>query len=72
MEFLRITYSQAVALANDPNELYTPFYNGFDGQFYIYSPPYTPAELPNTFTIPQQQFDGLTPTNPTKPMFPKR
>lgn len=72
MKFLRLTYPQAMALSSDPNELYTPVYDNISSQFYIYSPPYTPAEQPNTFSLTQQQLDGLTPTNPTKPMYPKR
>lgn len=72
MNFLRLNLTQAKELADDPNEEYSPVYDSLSIAHYIYSPPYTSTELIDVHTLSSTQLDGLTPINPTKPMFPRK
>lgn len=69
---LKISQSQANNLANKVDEVYTPCYSSTSLQYYFYKTSYTASEIPNTVTLPYTYADGLTPVNPSKPMFPKK
>jgi len=72
MNFLRLTTTQLATATNNSNEIYTPVYDGVSQSHYIYRDTYTSVELPDVYNLSQTQLDGLTPIDPTKPMFPKR
>lgn len=69
---LKITQSEANNLANKSSEIYTPCYSSTPLQYYFYKASYTASEIPNTITMPYTYADGLTPVNPSKPMFPRK
>lgn len=70
--FLQISQSQANNLANKPNEVYSPFRDQNTNKYYIFKDSYTSTELPNTVNLQDSYVDGLTPIDPTKPLFPRK
>ena len=72
MDFLKITQTQANQLANSLVEDFSPGYDSINDKYYIYSPPYTTAEQFNVADLLPIVYEGLTPINPNKPMFPKK
>jgi len=72
MKLLRISPIQATTLSNDVNQVFTPGYLTVEDNYYFYKEVYTSAELLDTTELTFTQLDGLTPIDPTKPMFPKK
>lgn len=71
MNFLSITKQEAEILTQDITIKYSPCFN-VKQEYFIFKESYDSSELPNTIELTDEQIDGLTPTDPTKPMFPKR
>jgi len=71
MKFIEITLTQADSIAADPYRLFTSCYRvlNTNAKQYLY---YDENNDPNAITLTDTQLDGLTPINPTKPMFPKK
>lgn len=70
--FLKITQSEAIGLANKPDTVYSPFLDQNINQYYIFKESYTSAELPRTVNLWESYVDGLTPIDPTKPIFKRK
>lgn len=71
IKFLRINAGEASVLAEDNNEIYTPAYNQYE-EYFIFREEYDPSDEINTIELSLVEADGLTPMNPTKPMFPRK
>lgn len=72
IKFLKISRAQANVYAANPNVPYTPFLDQRINQYYFYKENYSPIEIPNTVELLDSYVDGLTPIDPTKPMFPRK
>jgi hypothetical protein len=70
-KFLQITETESRALSVDPNQVYTPAFYDFRLHLF-YKDEYTETELENCIDLDDEQLDGLTPIDPTKPMFPRK
>lgn len=68
IKFLRINAGEASVLAEDNNEIYTPAYNQYE-EYFIFREEYDPIDEPNTTELTTTEADGLTPVNPSKPIF---
>lgn len=72
IKFLKISRAQANVYAANPNLEYTPFLDPRISQYYFYKDSYTTIELRSTVDLLDSHVDGLTPIDPTKPMFPRK
>lgn len=71
IRFLQITETEAIGLAAKIDEVYTPGYDSLP-KFHFYKDDYTPEEELSVVELTELEADGLTPIDPTKPMFPKK
>lgn len=69
--FLRLTEQEALVIAADNTQIYTPGYNSLP-KYFFYKDNYTKLEEVNTVELTDLELEGLTPIDPTKPMFPKK
>lgn len=71
IKFLQIDKITAIGLAEKIDEIYTPF-KDTDNKYFFYKDNYEVSEYPFLIELEDSYVDGLTPTDPTKPMFPKK
>lgn len=71
IRFLQIAESEAIGLANKVDEIYTPGYDSIP-KYHFYKDEYSEEEELSVVELTELEADGLTPINPTKPMFPKK
>lgn len=71
LDLLRLNEATALLIADDPNEEYTPGLEGYD-VYYLFKASYSPEELLAVEEVSEERVDGLTPVNPSKPMFPRK
>lgn len=69
--FLLITETEAYTLAGDNTQTYTPGYNSIP-KYHFYKDKFETEDEPNIVELDDLEADGLTPIDPTKPIFPKR
>lgn len=69
IKFLKIDAAEASLIADNKDEIYTPAYNIAE-EYFFYKDTY--SEEDPTAEMDEIVADGLTPINPTKPMFPRK
>jgi len=70
MKFLVLSQTQATNVANDSTKTYTPGYDPIANKYYLYTTD-TDDVKSSTVSLAVTQADGLTPVNPTKPIYPR-